>query len=46
MSHFLSNIFAVFSFVYQSEIIKIYVRVLLLIENNEETPFSGAPTQT
>ena len=46
MSHFLSNILAVFSFVYQSQIIKMYVRVLLLIENNEETPFSGAPTQT
>ena len=46
MSYFLSNIFVVFSFIYQSQIIKIYVRVLLLIENNEETPFSGAPTQT
>ena len=46
MSHVLSNIFAVFSFVYQSEIIEIYVRVLLLIEDNEETPFSGAPIQT
>ena len=39
MSYFLSNIFAVFSFVYQIEIIKMYGKVLLLIENNEETPF-------
>lgn len=34
MSYFLSNIFAVFSFVYQIEIIKMYGKVLL-----EETPF-------
>jgi len=46
MSHFLSNIFAVFSIIYQSQLIKIYVRALLLIKNNEESPFSGAPTQT
>lgn len=46
MSYFLSNIFAVFSFVYQIEIIKMYGKVLLLIENNEETPFFGAPIQT